>query len=110
MGLNSERCPLMSRRSIQPALEMPLMPVSLTLFFRNCHRNSGLSMDVSAARFRLARPGLWRAFPAAKRSRRPARRTMSRKVVFLGGGGVRTPLVIFGINEAAKHLDVEELV
>jgi len=35
---------------------------------------------------------------------------MSRKVAFLGGGGVRTPLVIFGINEASKHLDVEELV
>jgi 6-phospho-beta-glucosidase len=34
---------------------------------------------------------------------------MSRKVSFLGGGGVRTPLVIFGINEAARELDVEEL-
>lgn len=35
---------------------------------------------------------------------------MSRKIGFLGGGGVRTPLVIFGINEAARELDAEELV
>ncbi len=109
-GIELRAIPLMSQRSIQPALEMPLMPVSLTLFFRNCRRNSGLSMDVSAARFRLAQSELWKHFPVATRSRRPARRTMSRKVAFLGGGGVRTPLVIFGINEASKHLDVEELV
>ncbi len=35
---------------------------------------------------------------------------MSRKIAFLGGGGVRTPLVVFGINESAKRLDAEELV
>jgi 6-phospho-beta-glucosidase len=35
---------------------------------------------------------------------------MPRKIAFLGGGGVRTPLVVFGINESAKHLDAEELV
>jgi 6-phospho-beta-glucosidase len=35
---------------------------------------------------------------------------MPRKIAFLGGGGVRTPLVVFGINESAKRLDVEELV
>lgn len=35
---------------------------------------------------------------------------MSRKIGFLGGGGVRTPLVIFGINEAARELDADELV
>lgn len=35
---------------------------------------------------------------------------MSRKIGFLGGGGVRTPLVIFGIHEAARELDAEELV
>lgn len=35
---------------------------------------------------------------------------MPRKVAFLGGGGVRTPLVVFGINESAKKLDAEELV
>ncbi len=35
---------------------------------------------------------------------------MSRKIGFLGGGGVRTPLVIFGINEAARDLDADEFV
>jgi len=34
---------------------------------------------------------------------------MSRKIAFLGGGGIRTPLVAFGINESAKKLDAEEL-
>lgn len=31
------------------------------------------------------------------------------KISLIGGGGVRTPLVIFGINEAAQHLGAEEL-
>ena len=35
---------------------------------------------------------------------------MPRKVGFIGGAGVRTPLVIFGINEAARELDADELV
>ncbi|MCU1224182.1 MAG: 6-phospho-beta-glucosidase [Edaphobacter sp.] len=33
-----------------------------------------------------------------------------RKIAFIGGGGVRTPLVVFGINEAAEALGAEELV
>jgi 6-phospho-beta-glucosidase len=32
------------------------------------------------------------------------------KVACIGGGGVRTPLVIFGINESAEHLGVDEVV
>jgi 6-phospho-beta-glucosidase len=35
---------------------------------------------------------------------------MPRKIAFLGGGGVRTPLVAFGINESAALLQAEELV
>jgi len=35
---------------------------------------------------------------------------MPRKIAFLGGGGVRTPLVVFGINESAQTLDAEELM
>lgn len=35
---------------------------------------------------------------------------MPRKIAFLGGGGVRTPLVVFGIDESIKKLDAEELV
>ena len=34
----------------------------------------------------------------------------NRKVTLIGGGGVRTPLVIFGINESSAHLGVEEMV
>ena len=34
----------------------------------------------------------------------------NRKVALIGGGGVRTPLVIFGINESAAHLGVGEMV
>lgn len=34
----------------------------------------------------------------------------NRKVAIIGGGGVRTPLVIFGIHEACKRLGVDELV
>jgi 6-phospho-beta-glucosidase len=33
-----------------------------------------------------------------------------RKIAFIGGGGVRTPLVVFGLNEAAREIGVEELV
>jgi 6-phospho-beta-glucosidase len=33
-----------------------------------------------------------------------------RKIAFIGGGGVRTPLVVFGLNEAARKLGAEELV
>jgi 6-phospho-beta-glucosidase len=35
---------------------------------------------------------------------------MRRKIAFIGGGGVRTPLVVFGVNEAANELGAEELV
>ena len=35
---------------------------------------------------------------------------MRRKVAFIGGGGVRTPLVVFGIHEAAAASGIEELV
>jgi 6-phospho-beta-glucosidase len=34
----------------------------------------------------------------------------ARKVAFIGGGGVRTPLVVFGINEAAAQIGASELV
>jgi 6-phospho-beta-glucosidase len=34
---------------------------------------------------------------------------MGTKLAYIGGGGVRTPLVVFGVNEAAKELDAEEL-
>jgi 6-phospho-beta-glucosidase len=33
-----------------------------------------------------------------------------RKIAFIGGGGVRTPLIVFGVNEAAGQLGAEELV
>src|SRR5579863_4335474 len=32
------------------------------------------------------------------------------KVAYIGGGGVRTPLVIFGVNECARQLGVDEIV
>jgi len=32
------------------------------------------------------------------------------KAACIGGGGVRTPLVIFGINECARQLDIDEVV
>lgn len=35
---------------------------------------------------------------------------MASKLVYIGGGGVRTPLVIFGVGAAARDLDAEELV
>jgi 6-phospho-beta-glucosidase len=34
---------------------------------------------------------------------------MSQKIALIGGGGVRTPLVVFGINEAAERIGVDEL-
>jgi 6-phospho-beta-glucosidase len=37
-------------------------------------------------------------------------RPMDRKIAVIGGGGVRTPLLIFGINEAAQSLGCRELV
>lgn len=33
-----------------------------------------------------------------------------RKIALIGGGGVRTPLVVFGINESSRTLDADELV
>jgi len=32
-----------------------------------------------------------------------------RKIALIGGGGVRTPLVVFGVNEASRQLGAEEL-
>jgi 6-phospho-beta-glucosidase len=32
------------------------------------------------------------------------------KVAYIGGGGVRTPLVVFGINESARDLGADEMV
>lgn len=34
----------------------------------------------------------------------------NRKVTLIGGGGLRTPLVIYGVNESRKHLGVDEMV
>jgi 6-phospho-beta-glucosidase len=34
----------------------------------------------------------------------------NRKVALIGGGGVRTPLVIFGVNESREQLGVDEMV
>ncbi|MDB6160812.1 MAG: 6-phospho-beta-glucosidase [Gammaproteobacteria bacterium] len=38
------------------------------------------------------------------------RRPMDRKIAVIGGGGVRTPLLIFGVNEAAELLGCREMV
>lgn len=35
---------------------------------------------------------------------------MASKVTYIGGGGVRTPLVVFGVSEAATAIDADELV
>src|SRR5215472_10106116 len=35
---------------------------------------------------------------------------MGLKIALIGGGGARTPLVVFGIHEAIKALAAEELV
>ena len=35
---------------------------------------------------------------------------MTRKIALIGGGGVRTPLVVFGVNEALADLGAEEMV
>ena len=37
-------------------------------------------------------------------------RPTRRKIAFIGGGGVRTPLIVFGVNEAVDILGAEELV
>jgi 6-phospho-beta-glucosidase len=37
-------------------------------------------------------------------------RRMDRKIALIGGGGVRTPLLVFGINEAAERLGCREMV
>lgn len=34
----------------------------------------------------------------------------NRKVALLGGGSVRSPLVVFGVNESSEHLGAEEFV
>jgi 6-phospho-beta-glucosidase len=38
------------------------------------------------------------------------KRNTPRKIALIGGGGVRTPLIVFGINEARHALGAEELV
>ena len=37
-------------------------------------------------------------------------RPTDRKIALIGGGGVRTPLVVFGVNEAAEALGAREMV
>jgi 6-phospho-beta-glucosidase len=34
----------------------------------------------------------------------------NRKVTLIGGGGVRTPLVIYGVNESRERLEIDEMV
>ncbi len=34
----------------------------------------------------------------------------NRKVALIGGGGVRTPLVIYGVNESSRNLGIDEMV
>src|SRR5215469_9777522 len=46
----------------------------------------------------------------ARRSAISMSKPTRRKIAFIGGGGVRTPLIVFGVNEAAQHLGAEELV
>jgi 6-phospho-beta-glucosidase len=40
----------------------------------------------------------------------PMAKTQERKIALIGGGGVRTPLVIFGVNDAAEALGAREMV
>src|SRR4051794_20229325 len=34
---------------------------------------------------------------------------VSQKIALIGGGGVRTPMVVFGIHESARRINAEEL-
>src|SRR5690349_5880297 len=65
---------------------------------------------VPAARSPRVRP---ERFPPCRNVRswsECAGKIMGRKIALIGGGGVRTPLVVFGINETIKALGADELV
>src|SRR5580700_2334130 len=64
---------------------------------------------VWSAACRRARPVHSERCPRAMNSKRAWRNAMA-KVACIGGGGVRTPLVIFGINESSQKLGVDEVV
>src|SRR5260370_7885639 len=58
----------------------------------------------SAARCRHARQAPYPHYHFAKSSRISMNKPTRRKIAFIGGGGVRTPLVVFGISEAVESL------
>src|SRR6202011_6311030 len=65
---------------------------------------------VSVGAFLPGWPARWRDCRCAKRLAISMNKPTRRKIAFIGGGGVRTPLIVFGINEAAEALGAEELV
>jgi sugar/nucleoside kinase (ribokinase family) len=57
---------------------------------------------------RLAASPMHRSFGLSMTATMPS--TTDRKLTLIGGGGVRTPLVTFGVNDAAQALGARELV
>src|ERR1700733_8211040 len=96
--------------STPPVLGMRLTPDSLT--HCSTRQNPKIVSAAPASVEGSRRAGRARSRPCrtAKNSGISMTIPTRRKIALIGGGGVRTPLVVFGINEAARQLGADELV
>src|ERR1700730_15237630 len=89
---------------------MRSMQVSSTRFWKVQTRRSVFAVPASVAPSPRGCPAPWVGSPIVKSSGAFMRGPMYRKIAVIGGGGVRTPLLIFGVNEAAELLGCREMV
>src|SRR5262249_38369188 len=78
--------------------------------WRGPRRKRACTVPVPVALSPRGRLGRFRRCRTVRSWRKCADGHMGRKIALIGGGGVRTPLVIFGIHEASKALGADELV
>src|SRR5579863_3175143 len=85
------------------------MPVSSMLSSMEKSKPSACDRDAWSGDCRRGRPEHCARCRRATSSKHVLRSVMA-KVACIGGGGVRTPLVIFGVNECGRRLGIDEIV
>src|SRR5579859_907786 len=96
--------------SIPQAQAMPSTQVLSTRCWTMRTLSTVCAAHVSAEASQPVWPERCRDCRCVRRLATSMNRPTRRKIAFIGGGGVRTPLIVFGVNEAAATLGAEELV
>src|SRR5687768_12128437 len=98
------------RQSTRPARATPSTPALSTQSSTPPARRNVCDVPAFAEHCRPASLGRSVRSPIVRRCGECMSRPTKRKFALIGGGGVRTPLVVFGINESAEALGADELV